>query len=113
MNSIVKILVVITDGIRSRNWNKTLSVESFVNASNKLKANGVDVFVVGVGDDVELNQIKKISSGADKMFQSENFDDLRKVVKEIATRLCKGITTRSVMNNNQHVYRLVLRHPFI
>lgn len=72
------------------------TMQSILDTADQLKSNGVDVFVVGIGRNVELSDLQEISSGPKKVFLSKSFKDLKNVHKEIAIRSCKGIYTRYI-----------------
>ncbi|EDO40880.1 predicted protein [Nematostella vectensis] len=58
--------------------------------SQKLKDRGIDVYTVGVGDDVDLFELLSISSGDKYTYSAKNFDELQAKVQEILQEQCTG-----------------------
>lgn len=82
-----KISIVITDGA---SFEPDLTRKS----SQYAKDNGVAIFVIGVGDDVNTHETKDISSDPDARFlhQLNNFAGLSTIVQLFHPRNCKGKT---------------------
>ena len=65
--------------------------------ANKLKGNGVQLFIVAVGRRLNLPNLQKIASGEKKVFYYQNFDTLKTVTQDIAVRSCKGVYNHFIM----------------
>ena len=62
-------------------------------ASKRIKDKGVDVFALGIGSNVNTDQLRQIASSNDKVFQSAGFEELVQVVKPIAEKTCPSKET--------------------
>jgi len=57
-------------------------------ASKRIKDKGVEVFALGVGGGVNVDQLRQIASSNDNVFTSPSFEELVDVVKPIVERSC-------------------------
>ena len=81
--------VVITDGRQTTKESYTrLSV-----ASQGIKSKGVTVFAVGVGNEVDLGELRDISSGPSNVFTATSFIHLQELSSRITTSLCQSMRT--------------------
>ncbi|XP_077382249.1 collagen alpha-6(VI) chain isoform X2 [Festucalex cinctus] len=73
-------LVLITDGE---------SQDEVQDAADRLKAIGVEVFAIGIGD-VHAMQLLQITGTRDRLFTVENFDSLDKIRQKVVDTICKS-----------------------
>ena len=57
-------------------------------ASKRIKDKGVEVFSLGIGGNVNTDQLRQIASSNDNVFSSAGFDELVEVVKPIVEKSC-------------------------
>ena len=57
-------------------------------ASQGIKDKGIAVYSLGIGDNVDSDQLKQIASSEDNVFTSDGFDELLDVVQPIVERSC-------------------------
>jgi len=57
-------------------------------ASKRIKDKGVEVFALGVGTSVNVDQLRQIASSNDNVFTSPGFEQLVDVVKPIVEKFC-------------------------
>ena len=57
-------------------------------ASKRIKDKGVEVFALGVGSSVNVDQLRQIASSNDNVFTSPGFEQLVDVVKPIVEKSC-------------------------
>ena len=57
-------------------------------ASKRIKDKGVEVFSLGIGSNVNTDQLRQIASSNDNVFSSAGFDELVEVVKPIVEKSC-------------------------
>ena len=57
-------------------------------ASKRIKDKGDEVFALGVGSGVNVDQLRQIASSNDNVFTSPSFEELADVVKPIAEKSC-------------------------
>ena len=85
----LQIAIVITDGEQTTAKEYTpLDV-----ASKRIKDKGVEVFSLGIGSNVNTDQLRQIASSNDNVFSSAGFDELVEVVKPVVEKSCpsKGL----------------------
>ncbi|XP_077431453.1 collagen alpha-6(VI) chain [Vanacampus margaritifer] len=82
--SVSQNLVLITDGE---------SQDEVQDAADRLKALGVEVFAIGVGDVHDL-QLLQITGTSDRLFTVENFDSLDKIRQKVVDTICKSKTPK-------------------
>ena len=85
-----QVAIVITDGEQTTTKEYTpLNI-----ASKRIKDKGVEVFALGVGGGVNVDQLREIASSNDNVFTSPSFEELVNVVKPIVEKSCpsKGIS---------------------
>ena len=63
-------------------------------ASQGIKDKGVVVYSLGIGDNVDSDQLKQIASSGDNVFTSVGFDKLLDVVQPIVETFCPGKSFR-------------------
>ena len=86
-----QVAIVITDGEQTTSEAYTpLDI-----ASKRIKDKGVEVFALGVGGGVNVDQLRQIASSNDNVFTSPSFEELVNVVKPIVEKSCpsKGPTS--------------------
>ena len=60
-------------------------------ATRKLSRKGVEVFVLGVGDNVNIPEMLVIAGDKDEnVYLADNFDELETVVEGLVDSFCKG-----------------------
>lgn len=78
-----KILVVIISG-------KSQNMLGVARTSMALKRNHVTIVVVGIGDDVNLEELLTMASSADDMSRVRTFKELKKRAGWIKNKVCEG-----------------------
>lgn len=78
-----KILVVIIYG-------KSEKLLAVARASMALKRNHVTIIVVGIGDDVNIEELLTMASGFDNSISVRTFKELKKRVGRIKDKICDG-----------------------
>lgn len=78
------VLIVFFDGDVSRNMKDLADVVA------PLKSYGVEIITIGVGPEVNLYQLRKISSSDDFIFQGTTFTDIYPKLYSIAEKACSG-----------------------
>ena len=78
-----KILVVLTDGQNNCGESPTV-------AANMARSAGIDLFVVGIGDSVNQNQLLTIAGGNSGRVFNTNFNDFANVLDPIISGTCTG-----------------------
>ena len=83
-----QILLILTDGQQTEVDGVAVDLSE---ATRKLSRKGVEVFVLGVGDSVNIPELLEIAADKDEnVFQAENFDELEPVVESLVNSFCKG-----------------------
>ena len=80
-NNVYKVLVVITDGV---------STDDITQPAALLQDNGVLVFVVGIGENIDHSQIVQITHGKQENTFKTEFSSLGLVINHIRGAVCKG-----------------------
>lgn len=78
-----KILVVITGG-------KSENILAVARASMALKENHVTIVVVGIGDEVNIEELLTMASSADDVILLRTFKELKKCISRIKDIVCDG-----------------------
>ncbi|XP_060561222.1 collagen alpha-1(XII) chain-like [Ruditapes philippinarum] len=84
-----KVVIVLTDG---RSTEPDLTQRS----SEHLHRTGIETFVVGIGNNVDRNELRVIASDRDHVFNVGTFDQLPQIHQDIVDKICataKRITT--------------------
>ena len=79
-----QVAIVITDGEQTT----TQAYTPLDIASKRIKDKGVEVFALGVGSGVNVDQLRQIASSNDNVFTSPGFEELVNVVKPIVEKSC-------------------------
>lgn len=92
---IPQIALVMTDGNSTRgleltDWNSA-NMDTY-NTAEQLLNHGVEVFTLGIGKEVDLNELNEISSNPDSDHVStiKNFNFLEEVEKKLAKNICQS-----------------------
>ena len=80
---VANILIVMTDGKSNQ---PTLTTQETV----KLHQMNVKVFAIGIGSGADRNELSRIASDANHVFQVQNFDALNTLNAELKKTACKG-----------------------
>lgn len=83
-------MVIITDGAPNEPGTEAQAQAAAIAAANAAKADGIEIFVVGVGTTTGTADFLKnnISSGVDHYYDAADFDDLQAVLELLVT--CNG-----------------------
>ncbi|CAK6435663.1 unnamed protein product [Pipistrellus nathusii] len=76
---IPQVLLVLTDG---------QSQDEVAQAAEDLRHKGIDIYSVGIGKDVDDQQLIQITGSASKKLTVHNFDELQKIKKRISRNIC-------------------------
>lgn len=98
-NGVPKILVILTDGG---------SYDSVIEAANNARANGIVLFCVGIGSNVNTNQLMQIAGSSSNIVYISSYSSLDKLVSLIENYFCKQILD---VNLNDFIYGNVVRVP--
>lgn len=82
---IPKVLIVMTDG----NANSAADTKR---EADLVKAEGINVFSIGIGTSISDVQLRELASDSEKVIRAANFDDLVKFIGSLAEQTCKGGT---------------------
>ncbi|BFZ22806.1 hypothetical protein BsWGS_25845 [Bradybaena similaris] len=78
------VVVVVTDGSASKEQTTKAAADS-------LKARGVEVFAVGVGEQADLQQLVALASSSQHVLVVADFDLLDYIEQELADRVCSSV----------------------
>ena len=81
--------MVLTDGRQTRAPDVT-DAEGLHTASRPLKESGVQVYSLGIGQDIDIGELLDIASDDESVFSAKDFDDLQTIVAGITQQTCKG-----------------------
>lgn len=84
-SDVTRMVVIITDG-ESRMAKETVA------AAESLKSKNVTVFAIGVGNQIDVAELRAMASqpSSEFVFEVTNFQALSGIKKELVTRTCKG-----------------------
>ena len=85
----MQILLVLTDGRQTREPDVS-DAEDLHKASRPLKENGVQVYSLGIGQDIDIGELLDIASDDESVFSARDFDELQSIVAGITKQTCKG-----------------------
>ena len=85
--AVPKLLIMLTDGVPSRDTTITLE------EANTTKAAGIIIYTVGVGVDVDKEELRNIASKREYFFFATNFTELNNVLPYIMANLCNEAAT--------------------
>ena len=95
-----KLVFLITDGEQSPKVDSDTG-ESFdpVKASEKLIQDKVTIIAVGIGDNINVEQLKAITRNPSHVFLTDDFDKLisEDFVDQVTDEVCKGKCTHSTL----------------
>ncbi|XP_031556556.1 adhesion G-protein coupled receptor D1-like isoform X1 [Actinia tenebrosa] len=91
---VVKIALVITDG----KLTKMRDTIPLLNVSRPLRENGVRVLVVGIGINVNKNELEEMVEKPEDMFLTDNFDSLTRRVQEIVNYTCNNAVLQECLS---------------
>jgi len=86
-DGVPKILIMLTDGTANIEANRTQE------EANETKADGITIFIVGVGGGVDKDELKKVASKPDYFFFATNFNDLNSVLQKLLEGSCNEAAT--------------------
>ncbi|KAK3611945.1 hypothetical protein CHS0354_014020 [Potamilus streckersoni] len=73
--------IILTDG-------RSLEHERTVEEARKLHMNGVETFVIGIGNDVDDMELRDVASDRSHVFRVNTFDQLDNIHQQIVDRIC-------------------------
>jgi len=82
-----KILILITDGTANIEERRTIP------EANAAKAAGIQIFTVGIGSDIKVEQLRAIASMRSYYYFATNFDTLNGVLQGLLNMSCRVIDT--------------------
>jgi len=87
-----KVMVVLTDGIATMpqkagdpKYPETFALER----ANEAKANGVSIFTIGLGKELNIEFLKQVASSSEEFYLAPTAKDLTGIYTQIATKICK------------------------
>ncbi len=82
-----KVLVLLTDGLANE---PEPEPEQFaINAANALKETGVDIFTIGLGNDVNETFLKEIASDDGHYFKAGSADTVDQIYRSVTAAICE------------------------
>lgn len=81
-----KILILVTDG-------RSYDINSTVIQANNLQKQGINVFCLGVGAYVDVEELQAITKHRSRVLQVQDFNTLSHFIGNFRSTVCKGITT--------------------
>ena len=80
-----RVVILVTDGKDNR-----ASASDIEQATSTAKNSGLQVYVIGVGDEVDMNQASIFSGSRDRIMEYSTYNQLTQasVVKEIYGKIC-------------------------
>ena len=58
--------------------------------ASEAKRNGALLYVIGLGDEVNAEFLKRIASTPEQYFPASSVEELKNIYKEIAVKICKN-----------------------
>jgi hypothetical protein len=98
-NGVPKLLVILTDGG---------SYDSVIEAANNARANGITLFCVGIGSNINSAQLLQIAGSSSNIVYISSYSSLNNLVSLIENYFCKQIID---VNLNDFIYGNVVRVP--
>ncbi|KAI0236837.1 hypothetical protein LSAT2_012606, partial [Lamellibrachia satsuma] len=83
------IAIVITDGVSNVDESRTIPEAKLA------QDDGIQMFAVAIGDDINRDEIKGIATNEDYVFEASDFSTVQDLTEEIAARVC-GVGNRRV-----------------
>lgn len=80
--------ILITDGANTRDYDPGGGVVGPITQADQMRANGIEVFAVGVGDGVDDAELDGIAGDASHRFDVQDFNALAGAVTEIVSSTC-------------------------
>ena len=96
-----KIAILITDGV---------SVAGAVTAADRLKGTGVKIYSIGVGNNVNIQELNGIASDPDTdyVYRVDNFDSITAIKGALVKEVCEGKIYCDYTLNYYYLYHLKL-----
>ncbi|XP_036362498.1 cartilage matrix protein-like [Octopus sinensis] len=76
------IMIVITDG-------QSTTPRDTLREATKLAQSNIIAFTIGVGKQIDLNELKVIAGDSSRMFEVANYDTLHTIEKKLFSKVCK------------------------
>jgi len=83
------VIVLLTDGVPTHPENPEFAEQETVRIANEIKANNIELFVIGLGMGVNTEFLEGIASSPDHFFHAFGKEDLEVVYNSIATDICR------------------------
>jgi Ca-activated chloride channel family protein len=84
-----RVLVLLTDGLPTASG-ETDIVAQAVATAQAVSESGIEVYVIGLGQDVDADFVRSIASDASNAFFAPSGSDLASIYAEITTSLCEA-----------------------
>lgn len=81
-----RVAVLLTEGHQTR----TFDAIPLRYAVEPLRRRRVNVFAVGIGNDVRYNELRSVTSSDQNVMLVETFDDLARIGEELSHKMCRG-----------------------
>ncbi len=88
-----RVIVLLTDGIATKPekaGEPNYALDYAEQKANEAKAGGALLYVIGLGDEVNAEFLKKIASVPEQYFPASSVAELKNIYKEIAVKICKN-----------------------
>lgn len=82
-DDVPKILIMLTDGTATREAHLTIG------AADRAKAAGITIYTVGVGTDIDRDELQRIASKPEYFFFASNFTELNGVLRDLEENTCQ------------------------
>ncbi|MCA9357591.1 VWA domain-containing protein, partial [Candidatus Kaiserbacteria bacterium] len=83
-----RVLVILTDGLPTESGDED-AVAKAITVATELNENGIEVYAIGLGKNVDQTFIKAIASDESNAYFAPTGNDLEAIYKEITTSLCE------------------------
>lgn len=88
-----RVLVLLTDGLPTAAGDEPV-IENAVTTAKQLAEDGIEVYSIGLGDNVDADFIRQIASDQSNAYFAPNSADLQSIYAEITSSLCESGPTR-------------------
>lgn len=91
-NDSLKVMITLTDGVANRpeqSGDSTYAETVARNEAELAKQNGISMYTIGLGKDINANFLSNIASSTDEFYLAPTTETLTNIYSQIATKICK------------------------
>lgn len=88
-----RVAVLLTEGHQTR----TFDAIPLRYAVEPLRRRRVNLFAVGIGDDVRYNELRSLTSSDQNVLLVKTFDELASIVEELSDKMCRGTMISNII----------------